>query len=168
MRGVLDKCQLFDGLEEAQRSRLAQIAQRRDLVAGERLFELGSQADRVFVVLEGQMELCLPLSIQGVIREIVIESQGPGTTLGWSAFVKPYRFRLSARAAGPVAVACFERAELLRLIGENPTVGCALLERVAEIISRRLLTVQALWIRELQRSVTDEQAFQSHSRDASR
>lgn len=131
------------------------LAEQRSLAPGERLFEFGSEASHVYVVLEGTMELCLPLSIHGTIKDIVVESQGPGTTLGWSAFVKPYRFRLAARAAGPASVATFSRVALLRLIELDATFGRVFLERIAEIIARRLLTVQALWARELQRSVAD-------------
>ncbi len=109
----------------------------------------------MFVVLDGSVEICMPLSIQGSIREIAIATEGEGATLGWSAFVKPYRFRLSARAAAPTSVASFERSALLRLIKENPALGCVVLERIAEIISQRLLTLQALWARELQRTITD-------------
>jgi CRP-like cAMP-binding protein len=155
MREVLAKCHLLAGLDEESTTRMERLAARRQLEAGERLFELGSQADQVFVVLEGKVEICVPLSIQGSIREIAIASEGAGATLGWSAFVKPYRFRLSARAAAPTSVAVFERAALLGLIKEDPAFGCVVLERIAEIISQRLLTLQALWARELQRTITD-------------
>ena len=155
MRGVLGACQLFENLDEANLTLIEDLAQRRELTKGERLFDLGSQADHVFVVLDGTMELCVPLSIHGAIREVVIASEGAGTTLGWSAFVKPYRFRLSARAATAASGASFERAGLLRLIDQDPSFGCVVLGRIAEIISQRLLTVQALWARELQRTIAE-------------
>ena len=110
---------------------------------------------RGHAVVLALLVLCVPLSIHGAIREVAIASEGAGTTLGWSAFVKPYRFRLSARAASPASVASFERAALLRLIDQDPTFGCVVLGRIAEIISQRLLTVQALWARELQRTIAD-------------
>jgi len=159
VRGVLGECQLFQNLDEANLTRIEELAERRVLTAGERLFDLGSAADHVFVILDGTFEVCVPLSIHGAIREVAVTSEGAGTTLGWSAFVKPYRFRLSARAATAASVASFERTGLLRLIEQDPTFGCIVLSRIAEIISQRLLTVQALWARELQRRVTEgEQA----------
>lgn len=155
MKDKLRQCNLFNGLDEAHISRLTALAERQMLETGEHLFQLGSTADRVFVVLEGTVELCLPLSIHGEVKEIAMESAGPGRALGWSAFVKPYRFRLSARAAGPAVVASFERKAVVRLIEEDPRFGCVFLSRVAEIIGQRLLTVQALWAREFQRAVTN-------------
>lgn len=154
MKDVLRGCHLFEGLDGAHAARLLALAERHTLEAGEHLFQLGAKADRVFVVLEGKIELCLPISVHGTIQEIAMDSQGPGSAFGWSAFVKPYRFRLSARAAGPAAVAGFEREAIERLIEEDPSFGCRFLRRIAEIIGHRLLTVQALWARELQRTVT--------------
>ncbi len=156
MRGVLGGCQLFENLDEANLTLIEELAERRELTTGERLFDLGSEADHVFVILDGNVEICVPLSIHGAIREVAVASEGAGTMLGWSAFVKPYRFRLSARAATAASVASFERAGLLRLIDQDPTLGCVILGRIAEIISQRLLTVQALWARELQRTITEE------------
>jgi CRP-like cAMP-binding protein len=167
MKDFLSRCQLFEELGPSYVSRVAMLAEQRTLAAGERLFELGAEAAHVYVVVEGTVELCLPLSIHGAIKEVVVESQGPGTTIGWSAFVKPYRFRLAARAAGPVVVAVFDRQALLRLIELDAVFGRVLLTRIAETIGRRLLTVQALWARELQRSVDDGlQASHEHPRDA--
>lgn len=164
MKDVLLGCDLFEGLDEAHTARLLALAERQTLEAGENLFQLGAKADRVFVVLEGRIELCVPITVHGSIQEISGESQGPGSAFGWSAFVKPYRFRLSARAAGPAAVAGFDREAIERLIEEDPAFGCRFLRRIAEIIGQRLLTIQALWVREFQRTVTA--ATQSRPADA--
>ncbi len=152
MKDALRRCPLFDGLEERHLSRVAGLAERESLETGEHLFRLGDRADRLFVVLDGDVELCLPLSIQGAVQEVVVQSEGPGGALGWSAFVKPNRFQLSARARGTAVVAGFERDAVLRLVEADPAFGCAFFQRVAEMIGRRLLTVEALWARELQRS----------------
>lgn len=153
MDSVLHRSHLFEGLGEAHMSRLTALARRQELAQGERLFELGAEADRVFVVVEGTIELCVPLSIHGTIQEIATESKGPGSALGWSAFVKPYRFRLAARAAGPSVVAAFDRKAVVSLIEDDPAFGCLFLGRIAEIMSERLLRIHVLWARELQRAV---------------
>ena len=155
MKDFVLKCQLFEGLDPSYVSRVASLAEQRTLAAGERLFEFGSEATHVYVVVDGTVELCLPLAIHGAINEVVVESQGPGATIGWSAFVKPYRFRLAARATGSVTLAAFDRLALMNLIDLDATFGRAILGRIAETISTRLLTVQALWARELQRSMVE-------------
>jgi len=157
MKDFVLSCQLFENLDPTYVSSVASLAVKHSLAGGERLFEFGTEATHLYAVIDGTMELCLPLSIQGTIKEVVVESQGPGATIGWSAFVKPYRFRLAARAQGPVTLAAFDRLALLNLIDLDPAFGRAILGCIAETISKRLLTVQALWARELQRSVVDRQ-----------
>jgi len=153
MNDVLRECRLFEGLDANHLARVISLAEHQTLSPGEHLFDLGAKADWLFVVLQGQIELCVPITLHGTIQEIAMESQWPGSAIGWSAFVRPYHFRLSARAAGASEVARFERKSIERLIHEDPTFGCRFLERIAEIIGQRLLTVQALWAREFQRTV---------------
>ena len=144
MQTVLEHCEIFEGLEAGQLARLAAIARRQRLSPGESLFLLGDSADRLYVVLEGRVEVCLPLSFGGTPRDVAVETKQPGGALGWSALVKPYRFTLSARAAGSSEVAAFLRNELQSLLGQDPRLGCAVMGRIAEVVGRRLLTMQAL------------------------
>ncbi|MBI4585384.1 MAG: Crp/Fnr family transcriptional regulator [Planctomycetes bacterium] len=153
MEEVLRRAELFDGLCDDEVSRLAAIARPRSLRAGEYLFLLGDNADKLYVVLKGSMDLCFPLSFGGVIKDITLESLPSGRTLGWSSFVKPYRFTLSARAAEATELIGFPRTELVRLFDAFPRIGYLFSHKLSEIIGRRLLNLQALWARELQRAV---------------
>jgi CRP-like cAMP-binding protein len=104
------------------------------------------------------VELTFPLSFGGAVREVSVESKTPGSVLGWSALVKPHRFTLSARAAEKSELATFSRTDLLRVFEADPRVGCVVMQHIAEVVGRRLLQVEALWARELQRVVTDSLA----------
>ena len=145
--------EVFQGLEDEQLTRLEEIARVRSLREGEYLFVLGDTADRLFVVLSGKVELCFPVSLKGVMKDVRVESKAAGEALGWSAFVKPFRFTLSARASETAEVAAYPCKDLEKLFDEDPKVGCVLMSRISELIGRRLLHMQALWARELQRTV---------------
>jgi len=145
---------LFQGLNENQISRLTAIARPRSLRAGERLLLLGDNADRLYVVMKGRVDLCFPVSFHGTLKDVSVQSMAPGSALGWSALVKPYRFTLSARAQEDCEVAAFFRKDLLEVFENDPALGYIFMKRIAEIIGDRLLKIQALWARELQRSVT--------------
>lgn len=153
MKDVLRRCEVFSGLSDSFVSSVAAIARRQTFAAGEHPFLLGQAADRLFVVLAGRVDLCVPISILGSMRDVTVETKGVGSALGWSAFVKPNRFRLSARAAEPSELAAVSREELVRLFAQDGDSGRRFVERIAEITAQRLLAVQALWVRELQRSV---------------
>ncbi len=154
MEQALKDSELFADISDAQFQKLLDVSEISDLPQGQYLFLLGDHADRVFVVLSGGIEVCFPLTVAGEIQDIPLEIRRAGHLLGWSALVKPYRFTLSARSAEPSRVASISRQDLDGLFAEDPAFGLLFMSRLAEVIGRRFLTVQALWARELQRAIT--------------
>lgn len=146
--------ELFAGMDDELASPLYAIAQHRSIPKGEYLFLLGDHADQLYVVLEGKVEVCFPLSLNGAVKDVAVQTLEVGKAVGLSALVKPYRFTLSARTAEKSLLACFPRTGLLRVFEDEPRTGCAFLERLTDVLGRRLLTIEALWARELQRSLS--------------
>lgn len=163
--GELAQTGIFVGLRDAEAARLLALAHPRHCRKGECLFLLGDHADRLYVVRSGKVELSFPMSFGGVVRDVPVESKTPGGALGWSALVKPHRFTLSARAAETSELDAFLRQDLTQLFEAEPHIGCVVMRHVSEIVGRRLLQVQALWARELQRAVTDSLAASTESRE---
>jgi CRP/FNR family transcriptional regulator, cyclic AMP receptor protein len=153
--GVLCRTAIFAELQDTEVARLLAVARSQQCHTGECLFLLGDYADRLYVVLSGKMELTFPLSFGDVVRDVPVESKTAGSALGWSALVKPHRFTLSTRAAETAELAAFPRQDLFRVFEAEPRIGYVVMRHIAEVIGRRLLQVQALWARELQRAVTD-------------
>jgi CRP-like cAMP-binding protein len=150
----LRRTAIFEGLSEAGMGRLCGLAHPLHCRAGECLFRLGDEADRLYVALGGRVELTFPLSLGAVTREMPFEVRTRGSVVGWSALVAPYRFTLSARATEESELAAFPREDLLRLFEAEPQIGYLVMGHIAELLGRRLLQMQALWVRELQRAVT--------------
>lgn len=156
MPDVFKDSDLFQGFTLDDVERLSAIGRSQRLAAGDYLFLLGDHADCLYVVASGTVELCLPMSLPGIVKDIPVESATGGRALGWSALVKPYRFTLSARASEPTEVIGFAREELQRLFGEAPALGNRFLANLSELVGLRLMTFQALWVRELQRALLAE------------
>ena len=156
--GKLRRAAIFAELQDTEAARLLAVARPQQCHKGECLFLLGDHADRLYVVLTGKVELTFPLSFGGAVRDVPVESKTAGSALGWSALVKPHRFTLSARAAETSELAAFLHQDLLRVFEAEPRIGCVVMRHIAEVVGRRLLQVQALWARELQRAVTDSLA----------
>ncbi len=150
---LLRQAELVAGMTSDQIRRLSLLGRLRNLPGGEYLFLLGDSAQFICVVAAGQVDLCFPIRVGGVMRDITVESVGTGSTVGWSALVKPYRFSLSARATKRTELVAFSRQDLLHLFENDPGIGCALLSRVSELVGVRLASFQALWARELQRQL---------------
>ena len=157
----LRRASIFAELRDAEAAQLVDVARGRQCHQGECLFLLGDHADRLYVVLSGRVELSFPLSFGGVVRDVPVESKTAGSALGWSALVKPHRFTLSARAVEASELATFSRQDLLRLFEAAPRIGYVVMRHIAEVVGRRLLQVEALWARELQRALTDSLAASS-------
>jgi CRP-like cAMP-binding protein len=156
MYEFLSRAELFEGLNGDGVRQLAAIGRSRTLAAGEYVFLLGDRADDLYVVVKGQVDLCFPMALGGIVKDITVESVGAGKALGWSALVRPYRFTLAARATEPSEVVGFPRQELLQVFDASPAVAYRVVIKLAEVVGFRLLTFQALWVRELQRAVLAE------------
>jgi CRP-like cAMP-binding protein len=156
MEELLRQVELFRDLGSDGVRRVLAIARGQTLGAGQYLFLLGDNADEFYVVLRGKLNLCLPIALRGSVKDITVESVGAGQALGWSALVKPYRFTLSARATEASEVVGFARNDLQQLFAAETGIGYSVLTRVSEVMGIRLVTFQALWVRELQRTVASE------------
>jgi CRP-like cAMP-binding protein len=151
MEELLKAAELFEGLNDEGLRRLSGIGRRRTLRAGEYLFVLGDDAGDFYVVIRGKVDLCFPMPLRGEVKDVSVESVGEGQALGWSSLVKPYRFTLSARATEPSEVVSFARRSLMEVFEAEPRIGHAFFMKISELVGIRLVTFQALWVRELQR-----------------
>jgi CRP/FNR family cyclic AMP-dependent transcriptional regulator len=156
MHEALTQSELFQDLSGEAVRRLAAIGRTRSLDAGEYLFLLGDSAEYLYVVVKGKVDLCCPVPLRGAVKDVPVESMGAGKLLGWSTVVRPYRFTLSARAAEPSEVVGFPRQSLLELFQTAPEIGYGFFTKLSELVGIRLLTFQALWVRELQRALLAE------------
>jgi len=124
------------------------------LAAGDVLFDLGTDAESLYLIQRGRIALTLPMRVADCEKDIVVEEHVPGQMLGWSALVPPHRFTLKATAQLPSEVLAFRRSELLAYCAVNTKVGQVVALNIAEVIGRRLQVFQAMWLRQMQRVVT--------------
>ena len=124
------------------------------LSRGDVLFDLGQPADSLYVIEQGQIALTLPLQIRGHGEDILIEDRSTGQAVGWSALIPPHRFTLKATAPLDSRVVAFPRVALTDHFAAHPAVGYVVMRNVAAMTGHRLQVFQAMWLREMQRSVT--------------
>ncbi|HEX3175642.1 MAG TPA: cyclic nucleotide-binding domain-containing protein [Methylomirabilota bacterium] len=103
--------QMFPRLTDPQIERISTIAERRRVRAGETLFDIGEQDMRLFVILEGKVEIVRPGS-EGEDRIIV---HGPGEFTGEINMLSARRSLVRGRVLEDGAVAVVDR-EHLRMI----------------------------------------------------
>lgn len=128
------------------------------LNAGQVLFTLGADADSLFLIRRGRIALTLPMHIAGRDEDVVIEEHATGETLGWSALVAPHKFTLKATAPLATDVLAIRRTDLLHYCAANPRVGQVVALNIAAIVAQRLQVFQAMWLRQMQRVVSQVHA----------
>ena len=134
---TLRRFSLFAGLAPEVFKDLAMLGDEISLKAGEWLFREGDDADALYLVVKGSIDLKIALDQAGQRLED-LETIVEGEALGWSAFVEPYRYTLSAIAATDVRLARLDAKNLRNLMTQNPEIGYNLMCHVAQAIARRL------------------------------
>lgn len=149
----IEKTDLLCGLPEDEAARVLGLAKAVSVPSGAVLFQLGAEADHLYLVVRGRIDLTLPMRIRDREEDVLLEEKGPGETLGWSGLIPPHRFTLKAKAAMETELLALPRAALLAHFDANPAVGLEVTRNVAAVIGHRLQVFQALWLREMQRMV---------------
>ena len=148
-----ERPELFHGLPEEQVDRVLSQGHRLSLHGGDQLFALGGDAGQIFIIRRGHVRLTLPMQVRGQEEEVLVEDMGPGQTVGWSALIPPFRFTLRATASVDTELIALSRDALRDLFASEPTLGYTVSQNVASIIGERLQLFQAMWLREMQRTV---------------
>ncbi len=148
------EAELFAGLSAEQRRAVAASAGERHAPAGEVLFRLGDEADTFYVIRHGRVDLTFPLVVMGQPKETRFQSLEAGRTVAWSALVPPHRLTMSARAATDVTMLAFPRDHVLAVFEHQPAIGHRVMANLARVVAARFHELLALWVREVQRNVS--------------
>jgi len=81
----LKKVDICKGLDDDQLKQIAAGCQEKEYQNGSQLFAEGENADRVWIVMEGQVDLRFDLPGRITTEENTICSITAGNTLGWSS-----------------------------------------------------------------------------------
>ncbi len=132
---VLAAQPLFAGLSTETMSFLESCAKNEVFEAGVFLFKAGGQADRFFLLREG--DVALELQIPGRAR-LTVQSVHPGHVVGASWMLPPYSWRFDARALTAVRATSIDATCLRRKCDDNPALGYEVFKRFLPILADRL------------------------------
>ncbi len=102
---------------------------------GELLLAEGDVADTLFLVRRGRVAIEIHAPGRG---PIVVETVGPGGTVGWSWLFPPYRWQFDARAVDSVGVVAVDGTCLRAKADADDALGHQLVTRVAAVLLERL------------------------------
>jgi len=145
--------ELLKDLAAEEVQRILALGTRIALPSGASLFQLGDPAERLFLIERGRIRLTLPMRVRGREENVVVEERIAGQTVGWSALIPPHKFTLAATAPLETEVIALPREELRKHFAAHPAVGYKVTLNLAVVIGHRLQLFQAMWLREMQRTV---------------
>ncbi len=126
---------LLAGLPGDAVAELAGCARNVAYAPGELLLAEGDVADTLFLVRRGRIAIEIHAPDRGAI---VVETVGPGATVGWSWLFPPYRWQFDARAIDSVGVVAVDGTCLRAKADADDAFGHQLVTRVAEVLLERL------------------------------
>jgi thioredoxin reductase (NADPH) len=129
--------QTFPQLTPAQIDRIASVGERREIHAGEMLFDVGDQNTRFFVVLSGAVDILRPAGDS----EEPVTTHHPGQFTGEINMLSARRSLTRARVAADGTVIAVDRDDLRTLVQRDPELSELLMRA---FILRRLVLMGEL------------------------
>jgi CRP-like cAMP-binding protein len=132
---LLRRYSYFADISEESAKAIAAISEERTAAAGEVLFTEDQFATHLYIVVEGEVDICHRL---GNDEQVTADSLGAGDLMAWSAIVGTPRTHASAIARTECRLLAIEADRLKGLLREDPVLKYALMNQVALTIAERL------------------------------
>ncbi len=146
---------IFSGISESHLSQIARQVEVLEHAPGDMIFQEGDEASHLYGVIDGEVELILVVKDEDLItdvqfeeyarvktetreREIIVDSIGRGEIFGWSALTSSGRFTSKAVCSMSTKLFALPAESLRAFFTQNPQVGYPFMERLADIIAKRL------------------------------
>jgi (2Fe-2S) ferredoxin len=134
---------IFKGLNDDQLHQLMAGGQQKEYQNSNRLFAEGEDADRIWIVTAGQVDLRFDLPGRPTTAENTIFSITAGRTLGWSSFVPPFKYKLSAYCATRSCnILQIKKEFLLGLFEQDMRMGYRIISNLAGVASTHFNRLQ--------------------------
>jgi NADP-reducing hydrogenase subunit HndB len=137
---------VFNNLNDDQLSLLGQGCREKVYRNGDLLFKDGEDASQIWIVQEGRVDLRFDLPARETSEVTTFYSEWSGSTFGWSCFVPPFQYILSAYCASrECRVLQLDKEYLLALFEEDARMGYTLMTNITRVIRTRFQMMQCTY-----------------------
>jgi hypothetical protein len=127
----------FSGLGDGELGKMARLFEQKLYRAGDRVFTKGDSSNEAFIVMRGQIDICLEENSKPVA------SVGSGAIIGEQAFLDGAVRNALGIAAQPSILLVVQRAAFTNLIQNEPHLGMVVLRNIAIEVSNKLRKASA-------------------------
>lgn len=128
--------ELFETLKESQLNALLSHSVVESFSEGKTIFKQGGEATRLYILVEGSVDLTVKTEKQIDFMTSKIEKDG--AVFGTASLMEPYRYNVSAICVKPSTVLIMEANYLGRKMEEDPGMGLEIMKKLASIYFNRL------------------------------
>lgn len=132
----LKKFEFFSDFSADELRLIENVGQHVSLKKQTILTDCNEEADYLYLLLEGGVEIILPYADNA--KQLHIFSAKPGDFVGWSSLLKPYIYTGQSRILEDSLLMKFEAEDLLPILYNNNHIGYKFMHKISEMISRRL------------------------------
>lgn len=118
---ILSSCYLFKGVKSHQIDELAKVVNEVDFEKDAWLFHEGSQADRLYFLENGAIDLLT--TIENDVELPTARLKTAGDCFGTGALVEPFTYSLSARCVETVSLLTIAREDLADILEKDSELG---------------------------------------------
>ena len=133
---ILKTVEALKGLNNDQLAAIQKCSEKMEFNQGQRLFAEGEDSAHLWIVLEGEVELRndrpegQPNPVEDPISFI-----SKAALFGWSSFMPPFKYKLSAYCASQKCeVARIEKKSLVKLFENDADMGFELMSQILGVI----------------------------------
>jgi len=139
----LEMVDIFQGFDSEQLTGVSQCCTLEIFQKGDRIHQEGGAADFLWVSMEGRIELRFDLPGRRTSAENTISVVSETKAFGWSSFVPPYIYRLSAYCVSKTCkVLRLDKEQLNLLFEKDVKAGFLFMTNLTAIVGSRLQQLQ--------------------------
>ena len=138
---VLKEIGVFEGLDDGELAKIAELCHERTLDAGVLYFSQGHNATELHLCRSGKVDIMVRL-IEPWGIEVTVHTIKGGGVFGWSSLVEPHIYTASAKCVERTEEIYIKAADLTKLFERNHNMGYVLMRNLAAVISSRLTEYQ--------------------------
>ncbi len=132
----LKKAELFGNLKETQLDALLSRSSVESFTEGKTIFRQGEEAVRLYVLIEGAIDLTVKAQEQADFMTSKIEKEG--AVFGSPSLMEPFRYNVTATCLKPTNVLVIEASHLKKMMEDDPKMGMEIMRKLASIYFNRL------------------------------
>ena len=132
----LKKAELFETLDEPHLDKLLSHSTVQSFPEGEIVFREGGEANRLYVLMEGEIRLRAGGQEQADFMTSPVMKEG--MVFGIPSLLEPFRYNVTATCLRPTTLLVMEADQIRRSMEGDPRMGMAIMKRLALLYFHRL------------------------------